>query len=104
MEEPDYSAAGVTVRPDLRGCHRFLLAHVTSPGTWWSGEERHAIAAASRSATECRLCRERKAALSPAAVSGAHDDAGRVPATVVDVVHRIRTDPARLSRSWFESV
>lgn len=104
MTQPDYSAASVDVRSDLRDCHRFLLRHVVSPGTWWTGEERHAIAEASRQATACGLCRERKAALSPTAVRGRHDGGGRLPEGVVDVIHRIRTDPARLSREWFEGI
>jgi hypothetical protein len=104
MSDFDYSAAGVPIREDLREAHRFLWEHVRSPGTWWSGGERVAIAAESRKAAECALCRERKAALSPNAESGRHDTVGGLPENVVDVIHRIRTDPARLSKAWFENV
>src|SRR2546421_167253 len=57
-----------------------------------------------RRAAGCALCRERKASLSPGAVAGRHDGPHTLPENIVDVVHRIRTDPARLSRSWFDAV
>ena len=60
-DELDYGRAQVPVRKDLVAAHRFLLDHVRSPGTWWTGEERVAIAAESRQAARCALCRSRKA-------------------------------------------
>jgi alkylhydroperoxidase family enzyme len=104
MTDFDYSEADVPVRDDLRDAHRFLWEHLGSPGTWWTGQQRVAIAAESRSATGCTLCRERKAALSPNAVRGSHDSLGELPEDVVETIHRIRTDPARLSKAWFDRV
>ncbi len=104
MVDLDYVDAGIPIRQDLQDTHRYLLAHVSAPGTWWTGAERVAIAAESRQATACRLCHDRKAALSPEAVGGPHDTCTDLPAVVGDVVHRIRMDPARLSRAWFERV
>lgn len=104
MSELDYSAAGVPVRDDLQAAHGAIWEFVRAPGTWWTGAQHIAIAAAARRADDCALCRERKAALSPNAIAGEHDSAGALPANVVDVVHRIRSDPGRLSRAWFESV
>jgi hypothetical protein len=104
MNEPEYTAANIQVRADLRRAHGFLLTHVTSPGTWWTGFERRAIAVESRLATACSICRQRTDALSPTAVRGRHLCAGDLAEDVVDVIHRIRTDPARLSRQWFEGV
>src|SRR5262249_28265137 len=66
--------------------------------------ERIAIAAEARRAEDCGLCRSRKESLSPGAASGEHDSRGELEPEVVDVVHRVRTDPARLSRPWFEAV
>lgn len=100
----DYSAAEVQIREDLPEAHRALWEHLRSPGTWWTGTQRVAIAAESRNATACALCRARKDAVSPNAVRGTHDSLGELPDTVVDVIHRIRTDPARLSRAWFDGV
>ena len=92
------------VRADIRAAHDTLWRHIATPGTWWTGAEHVAIATAARDADGCRLCAERKAALSPAAVRGEHEGDGSLPANVVDVVHRIRSDPARLSRAWFDEV
>jgi hypothetical protein len=104
MSDLDYAAAGIPVREDIRAAHAWFALHLRSPGTWWTGAERVAIAAESRNAADCPLCRERKAALSPSAVSGEHASPSALPASAVDVIHRVRSDPARLSRSWFESV
>jgi hypothetical protein len=101
---PDYSAAGVPVGDELREAHRLLLDHIRGPGTWWTGAQRVAIMAEARHATACGLCARRKAALSPEQADGAHDARDALPAGVVDVVHRVRTDPGRLSRAWFDRV
>lgn len=78
---------GTRVRDDLRGAHRFLLDHVRTPGTWWTGSERVAIAAASRAAARCGLCRARRGSLSPAGGVGRHDGSGALPEDVTDTVH-----------------
>jgi hypothetical protein len=72
------------------------------PGAWWSGEERVAIAAEVRLARNCALCRERKQAVSPNAVQGVHDSAGKLTEPAVEVIHRIATDPGRLTRAVYE--
>lgn len=104
MAHVDYSGAGVPVRDDLTESHAELLEHLRSAGTWWTGAERVAIAAESRYAPDCALCRERKDAVSPSFVKGEHDSLGALPEAVVDVIHRVRTDPARLSKGWFDGV
>ena len=98
----DYSSAEVPVRDDLRQAQAFLLEHIASPGTWWTGAERVEIAAESRRALDCPLCLERKGALSPAQVQVTHASSGMLPEAAVEVIHRVRSDPARLSRKWFE--
>lgn len=92
------------MRDDLRDAQDALLEHLRSPGTWWTGAERHAMAREVWRAGSCALCRSRKQALSPSAVAGEHGATGDLPAAVADVVHRVRSDPARLSRAWYESV
>ena len=104
MDGVEYSVDRARVREDLREAHRFILGHVRFPGTWWTGAEREAIAAEARGATRCALCRERRTSLSPGAVQGRHDGPHALPESVVDAVHRIRSDPARLSRHWFDAV
>ena len=46
----------------------------------------------------------RKESLSPGAITGRHHADGELREDVVDAIHRIRTDPARLSKTWFEGV
>jgi hypothetical protein len=99
----DYSAAPVPVRKDIQDSQQRVWKHLASPGSWLSGAERLSIATESRNAPECRLCRERKDAVSPNAVRGEHDSVTELPETLVDVIHRVRNDPGRLSRSWFDA-
>lgn len=100
----DFDYGGFHVRNDIRAAHRALWEHLAAPGSWWTGAQRIAIATEARCADACGFCTERKVALSPAAIHGAHDSAGVLPSNVVDVIHRVRTDPARLSRQWFDAV
>ncbi len=104
MNALDYSAAGIPVREDLRQAQTEHWEHLASAGTWWSGAERVGIAAESRQALVCELCSVRKTALSPASVPGEHDGLGGLPVNTIEVIHRVRTDPARLSRRWFQGV
>lgn len=88
------------IRADLTAAHARAWQHIAKPGTWWSGAERVAIAAEARQAMSCELCRRRKAALSAEAVSGIHDDLGGLSEAAVEAIHRIRSDPGRLTRTW----
>jgi hypothetical protein len=92
------------VREDIQGAHRRLWEHIGGAGSWWTGTQRVAIAAEARQADACHLCAARKSALSAAAVHGEHRSCGALSRDLVDVIHRVRTDPARLSRSWFDMV
>lgn len=77
---------------------------LAEPGTWWTGAERLAIAAESRLAHHCALCRARKAALSPYTVEGAHESGGMLPPPAVEATHRLTTDAGRLTRKWLAGV
>src|SRR5713226_245549 len=96
-----YSAALVPVRDDFAAAHTRFWKRLAAPGSWWTGAERVAIAAEVRQARHCALCQARQAALTPAAVEGHHDHLGALPNTAVDVIHRVVTDPGRLSQKWF---
>ncbi len=104
MSEIVYTGAPVVVRDDLPAAHTRQWRRLAGPGAWWTGRERVAIAAEVRSALDCPLCHERKGALSPAAVRGQHKHRGELPEAAVEVVHRVATDPARLSRRWFDGI
>lgn len=95
--------------------YRFAVAHrrawrrIAEPGDWWTGAERVAIAAETRAAAECLLCRERAAALSAASVQGKHlRPAGiapdLLPEAAVDAIHAVIADSARLSPEWYERI
>ena len=73
---------------------------LASPGTWWSGAERLAIAAEARHAKTCELCRQRKTALSPYTVPGEHDSTSDLPPAAIEAIHRIVTDAGRITERW----
>lgn len=100
----DYGASRDAVRPDIPEAHRRTWQHVAAPGTWLTGAQRVAVAEETRRARDCALCRERKAALSPNAVSGEHDQSGRLAPGLVDLVHRVTTDAKRLSKAWHDGL
>ena len=104
MTQISYAAARAPVRSDIIAAHEQLWQQLAEPGTWWTGAERVAIAAEVRTARTCALCTERKSALSPSAVQGQHETLGVLPAPVVDMIHRITTDPGRLSKDWHEQL
>ena len=104
MNAPSSESAPVKIRDDIAATHRRGWERIASPGTWWTGAERVAIAAEVRNAANCRLCRARKAALSPYTATGKHDSLGALPENVVEVIHRVRTDPGRLTHKWYKEI
>lgn len=94
----------VPIRRSLAAAIEDAWRRLARPGTWWSGSERLAIAAETRAAGQCRLCRERQAALSPYAVSGVHDAATDLPADAVEAIHRIRTDAGRITERFVREI
>jgi hypothetical protein len=100
----DYAAAPFPIREDIPAAHRAYWAALARAGSWWTGAERVAIAGEVRRAPSCALCAERKAALSPFSVDGAHDCGAEIPPAAVDAVHRLVTDASRLSKSWLEKL
>jgi hypothetical protein len=103
MQDIAYHAAPVPVRDDFAAAHTRFWKRLASPGAWWSGAERVAIAAEVRQARYCRLCQARKEALTPAAVEGQHDQLRALPEAAVEAIHRVVTDPGRLSQKWFNA-
>jgi len=96
----DYRNSGIAVRGDIIASQTRAWQSLGAQGTWWTGAERVAIAREVRVARRCAACAERKAAVSPYAVEGSHGAATDLPPAVVDAVHRVATDPGRLSRRW----
>jgi hypothetical protein len=97
-----YEHASIQVRSDLEAAHERALIRISSPGTWFDGKSRIEIAKEIRDATSCQLCRNRKTALSPTAIDGSHDTVTELKADVVDLVHRLVTDPARVTVKTYQ--
>ncbi len=104
MRAISHDGVEIDIRADLTDAHRRAWERLARPGTWFTGAERVALAAETRAAPDCSLCRERKAALTPYVVKGEHHASDALPAALIEVAHRIRTDPGRLKRSWFEDI
>lgn len=98
----DYREAEFPIADRIRDCHLRDWERLRAPGSWWTGAERVAIARQSRLAEDCALCRERAAALSPAAVVGEHAPDPLLPSAAVEAIHKLITDKSRLSRDWYE--
>lgn len=99
-----YHDAPYPVRPEFADSHTRYWARLASPGTWFSSQERVAIAQEVRAAKTCSYCKQRKAALSPHTVKGEHTHVTELPAQVIEAVHSITCDASRLSRSWYEQL
>jgi hypothetical protein len=89
------------MRQELRDAVATAWRGLGQPGVWWTGRERLEIAREARAASTCALCRTRKAALSPHAVAGAHDATTDLSPPAIEAIHRIVSDPGRLSESWY---
>ncbi len=75
-------------------------AQLAQPGDWLTGPQRVAAWAEARRAATNPLDQARRAAVSPAAVAGRHPATADLPAPAVEVVHRVASDPGRLTRAW----
>jgi len=99
-----YEKSGLPVRADIVQAHNVAWKRIARPGAWLNGATRVSIAAETRHAAQCALCRHRKEALSPYSIAGHHDGLGVLPDRIVEQIHRIVSDPGRLTRKWFDGV
>ena len=104
MTEISYKDVGLPVRKDITAAHRRTWKRLSEAGTWLTGAERVAIAREVRAASDCNLCRVRKDSLSPNSINGNHDNTGRFSDNEIEQIHRICTDPGRLSRAWYQGL
>ena len=104
MNELSYSNAPWPVRTNFATCHNRYWQRLSAPGTWLTATERVNVAKEIRQSQHCALCRRRKEALSPYQVDGAHDIVTDLPSVMVEVIHRVTTDSARLTKSWFDGI
>lgn len=97
-----YAHAEVPVREDFAQAHQRFWDRLASPGTWFTSQERIAIAREARNADVCRLCTSRKTALSPHGVEGLHDSVTDLSEPALEAVHGVVSYAPRLTRSWYE--
>ncbi len=101
-ETINYHAVPYTVRDDLVSAQKKAWKQISEPGAWLDGRKRLDVAREVRKAWDCGLCGRRKEALSPNAVGGDHDSATDLNAAEIEIIHRISTDPGRLSETWLK--
>jgi len=77
-----------------------VVESLVEPGDWLTGAQRREAALEARDARTNELDRRRAEAISPFAVDGRHEPTAALSADAVDVVHRIASDPGRLTRTW----
>jgi hypothetical protein len=88
----------------LKDSHAESWTMIASAGDFFTAEQRLEFVRVAREAALCEFCQERKAALSPTAIEGEHNSGSTLADVVIDLIHRLRTDPGRLTHSWFEDV
>ena len=99
-----FDQSGLAIREDLVAAHSRAWDSMSRAGTWLTAERRIAIAAEVRNSRNCPYCRAQKEALSPNAVEGEHTSLGLLSPAEVEAVHRIASDPGRLSEDWYQSI
>ena len=104
-----YDHARYSVSPQVIERHTEAWRMIAAQGPFWSGAARVQMVAEARTAMTCELCVARLAALSPFAVQGEHDrpedsTGFELPPALIDMIHRLRTDPGRYTRTVFDNV
>jgi hypothetical protein len=84
----------------IRDAQRSAIDAIAGPGDWLTGEQRLEAWRHARNAESNELDRRRRQALSPNAVADAHAATELLSAAAIDVVHRLASDPGRLTRAW----
>jgi hypothetical protein len=87
---------------EIEEAQKVVAESVAEPGDWLTASQRRAVWHEVRDAETNELDRARRAALSPNAIDGTHRATADLPAAAVEVVHRVASDPGRLTRSWAE--
>jgi hypothetical protein len=103
MSNFTYDTVTFPVREDLPAAYREYWRKLSSPGSWWTGAQRVAIAQEVRNALSCDFCVSRKQALSPYNHPGTHTHSPGLPDEAVDAVHRIITDQGRITQDWINT-
>ena len=99
------------LRENLTSAHEQSWQKIAQPGDFLTAAQRVDVVRCARESLDCHLCDERKASLSPAATTDSagtpmqhHCTSELLSPTVVDFVHRLRTDPGRITQSVAKAV
>jgi hypothetical protein len=99
-----YENSPFVIRADLIAAHERVWGRLANAGTCLEGETRVKIAREARHARNCALCDSRHEALSPFMVDGDHDVLTDLSEGWIEIIHRIVTDPGRLTKGWCEKM
>ena len=77
---------------------------LVGPGDWLTGSQRRAAALEARDARTNELDQQRRDALPPNAVPGGHEATAELQAEAVEVIHRVASDPGRLTQVWADEM
>ena len=100
----EYATTDLPIPERIVEAHRRAWDRLARPGIWWTGAQRVAIAQELRAAEACQLCADRKQALSAPSVEGEHTTTTDLPAPAIEAIHKIITDPGRLSQPWLDQL
>jgi len=106
----NYTNSVYPIREDIPQAYRKFWQRLAQPGSWWTGEQRVAIAAESRAALDCNWCAIRKIALSPYSQEDSDEKhtrdpifSGCLPEIAVDAAHRVITDQSRITKRYVDT-
>jgi hypothetical protein len=85
---------------DIEDAQQTVREAMARPGDWLTGKQRRAVWREVRASSSNELDQQRRQALSPNAVNGAHAATAELSASAMEVVHRTASDPGRLTRAW----
>jgi hypothetical protein len=102
MSDIAYDDSPYAVREDIVSAHQRAWDHLSKAGSWLTGKERVKVMAETRHARGCATCAAVKEALSPFAVTDAHDAGTDLPKHWVNMIHLIVADPGRLTHGWYK--
>ena len=99
MSTIQYDDSAYAVRDDLVSAHQRAWERLSTAGSWLTGDERVKVMRETRHARSCATCAKVKDALSPFAVTDAHDAGTDLPENWVNMIHQIVADSGP-SHTW----
>ncbi len=99
-----YENSQWSIRRDLAEAHERAFGRLSEAGSWWTAEQRLAIATATRDSRQCGACRTRLESLSSNGDFGAHDNGSGLPTQINEVVHKVATDASRMTEKMVNTI